>query len=99
LDDNFRVSIDLLGANVARGIDRAHMKGLMPTVFNIGNWLFNGVQEPYRMWYGIFDEEAIDSEVLGYSHGLTMVDEIDTAAQKLGITLGHYKAYNDNRHD
>ncbi|MCG8353888.1 MAG: hypothetical protein MI924_39490, partial [Chloroflexales bacterium] len=94
IQHNAVFTLDLLGTNIERGIDRAKQLGLNPSVFNIGNWLWNGVQEPWRIWRGIADGKPMDDEGVGYSHGLAMVDIIDDAATVLNIPLGPHTAYN-----
>lgn len=87
---NDLISLDVLAANIERGIDHAKATGLRPTVFNVGNWLWNGVQDPVAFWKGIaagrrFDDPTADAKGAGYSHGLAMVQNIAQAAVELGI--------------
>jgi hypothetical protein len=95
LQDN-AISLDFLGANIERGIDRAKNVSppLKPSIFNVDNFLWNGVQQPSRMWYGVFYHEPITSQKRGFAHGLAMVDSIGVAAEVLGVTLPYYLPYN-----
>jgi len=81
-------SLDLLGANISRGIDRAKAFSLTPSIFNVGNWLWNGVQEPWRFWNAIADGATItstDGKAPGFAEGLAMVEDIKRAADELGL--------------
>jgi hypothetical protein len=91
---NELISLDLLGANIERAIDRAVALALTPSVFNVGNFIWIGVQQPRRIWEGIADRKPIDDDEVGYSHGLAMVDNIQQAANVLGIALPDYLPYN-----
>jgi RHS repeat-associated protein len=93
LRHNIDFTLDILGAKVEQGVVRARAKGLKPSIFNVGNWLQNGVQEPDRLWNdkgerGILLGSAQNHEHIGYAHGLAMVQQIDKAAEVLGLTSG-----------
>lgn len=54
------VSLDLLGANIERGIQMAQERGLTPSIFNVGNWLWNGVQQTKVMWQALVNSSSYD---------------------------------------
>jgi hypothetical protein len=100
------IALDILGANIERGIDRAKLLSLTPSVFNLGNWLWSGVQEPAVWWEGIATGKAYDplithgAEPYGYEQGFVMVQNIGQAAQELGISpLSSVNLYNKNPGD
>ncbi len=97
------VALDILGANVERGIDRAITTGKHPSIFNLGNWLWGGVQEPEVWWEGLATGRAYDpliahgAEPYGYEHGFVMVKNISRSAQELGLgSLSNFNSYNKN---
>jgi len=87
------VSLDVLGANIERGIDRARLYGIDPSIFNVGNWIWNGNQDPVVIQEGIDEGLPADHQRKGYIHGLVMIQHMPTAATQLGITLPAYRKY------
>ncbi len=87
------VSLDVLGANIERGIDRARLYRIEPSIFNIGNWIWNGNQDPVVIQEGIDAGLPADHQRKGYIHGLVMIQHMPTAATQLGITLPAYHKY------
>ena len=103
------IALDFLGANIARGIDRVKAVQLRPSVFNVGNWLWNGVPEPPAFWRGIANGRAIDDDTTddkgaGYAHGLAMVQHFSAVAIALdlgstGVPVNLYNQTADPRTD
>ncbi|NTV62195.1 MAG: hypothetical protein HGA65_01490, partial [Oscillochloris sp.] len=87
------VSLDILGANIERGIDRIRLYGIQPSIFNAGNWIWNGNQDPVVIRQGINEGLSIDDVTKGYIHGLVMIQQLPKAAQELGVSLPIYRKY------
>jgi hypothetical protein len=74
---NHEFALDMLGANLKRGIIRAKAEGLKPSVLNLSTWHNRGTQHPAELlkrgWYG-------------YGVAIAM-RLLDLAAEDLGISL------------
>jgi len=84
------ISIEYLAANIERGVDRATSPkfGIVPSIFNIGNWLARGVETR---------DEFITAWRRGNNwttHGTALVGDMPTAFQVLGLQYTSYNAYN-----
>ena len=86
-------TIDFLGANTVRAIESIERVGREPSIFSVGNYLWNGVHEPHRIWQGIKERQEITDERLGYAHGLNTVDIIDEAGRRLGVSVSGMRKY------
>lgn len=87
------ISLDVLGANIERGIDRIRLYKIEPSVFNIGNWIWNGNQDPVVIREGINEGLPSYHVKKGYEHGLVMIKQLPKAASELGITLPSYRKH------
>jgi hypothetical protein len=93
------ITLDALGANIVRGIDRAKSLQMKPSIFNVGNWLWNGWQDPLLYWEYIAGIRSAPTTFLPaehsvYAHGWAMVDNFQKAANELSVTPRNYNLYN-----
>jgi hypothetical protein len=89
------ISLEYLAANIERGIDRATSPefGIVPSIFNIGNWLWHGVQRRNEFLV------AADRGDNWTTHGTALVGDMPTAFQVLGLSMTPYNAYNSDEAD
>ena len=89
------ISLEYLAANIERGIDRATAPefGIVPSIFNIGNWLWHGVQTRNEFLV------AVDRGDNWTTHGAALVGDMPTAFQVLGLSMTPYNAYNPDEAD
>jgi hypothetical protein len=85
---NDELNIEYLAANIERGFDRAEYFGIEPSVFNLGNWLWRGVQHVEI----IKDELQRGNDV--YRHGAALVQDMSRAFEVLGLPQTYYNAHN-----
>jgi hypothetical protein len=85
---NDELNIEDLAANIERGFDRAEYFGIEPSVFNLGNWLWRGVQHVEI----IKDELQRGNDV--YRHGAALVQDMSRAFEVLGLPQTYYNAHN-----
>ncbi|NJL55439.1 hypothetical protein HC928_09820 [bacterium] len=67
-----KVSLDLLGANIVRGIKRAQHEGLRPSIVNVGSWHNRGRVDP----------DTYDGSTISYTLGI--FEQLNAVAPILG---------------
>jgi hypothetical protein len=76
--DDMEFAIDLIGANLKRGILRANRRGIKPSIFNLAGWHNCGVQDVQ----GFKSCTTPQKDTIGYAWGIAL-DLVDQAARLL----------------
>jgi len=78
---NTAYSLDLLAANLVKGAEQSTDAGLVPSVFNIANYHWFGA------WQSAEELHAGTEPWKHGIHGVRIVRNFDTAAEKLGLSV------------